>query len=586
MKATTFSCVAIVLLCVITSTRCLSAPSVTLKHGACAGVELIGTRLEHSVAFLGIDYGSAQRWHYASAPPVCTTRSGTAPQNGTLRADRYGFICPQMDALPQTPPLEESEQCLNLDVYVPRARFDSDDDDETLLPVVVWLHGGSNVIGSSTNYAGLTNLVQLSGSRVVVASVNFRLGALGFFAHTALTAEAGTSGNYGIYDSVAALRFVRDNIAQFGGDRDRVTLLGQSSGGTNIFALLASDSAHGLFHAAISLSGSPNVSMSLRDAERQNAQALAASPDPAIAACATAVEPLQCLRALPTAAVQSSSFWPDALFDVVPLLPQSPAGQSYKGLTIVDGVIVNEAFDELMRRDGGLRVPLLLQTMLAEMDTFGMAQDGEIYPLDAAGYRKYLAQWFAEHQFASANHVADVVASAYAGMLNVSTELAFQTFVADYSFYCASLDIGASLGNGSAPLYVSIVAQSPASPLHVIAGQSPAHYAGHMWDWIAATEAWDFFEVAAIGGPVPGYTPSASDIALGAMLRAQWFDIIENPHRRSALLTPVQAMPGAVNVQGLQGNDAKPIVVPNYRASQCRDINSVGLANRSFWIVN
>ncbi|EOI3575416.1 carboxylesterase/lipase family protein [Cronobacter turicensis] len=141
-----------------------------------------------------------------------------------------------------------SEDCLYLNVWAPVAR-------DTPLPVMVWLHGGGFTLGAGSlpPYDGQA----LARRGVVVVTVNYRLGHLGFFAHPALEDEdaAGPVYNFALLDQIAALRWVQDNIAAFGGDRDNVTLFGESAGARSVLSLMASPLAKGLFHKAIIQSG-------------------------------------------------------------------------------------------------------------------------------------------------------------------------------------------------------------------------------------------------------------------------------------------------------------------------------------------
>jgi para-nitrobenzyl esterase len=150
------------------------------------------------------------------------------------------------------------EDCLTLDVRTPSMT--------AKLPVLVWIHGGSN-------RAGGPNDIVLSdvGKQLVIVGVRYRLGIFGFLSHPSLTAEQGGSGNYGIMDQIAALRWVHDNIAKFGGDPANVTIAGESAGSQDVSLLLAAPAARGLFAKAIMESGTPGFGMrfrSLRDAER------------------------------------------------------------------------------------------------------------------------------------------------------------------------------------------------------------------------------------------------------------------------------------------------------------------------------
>ncbi|WP_246465674.1 carboxylesterase/lipase family protein [Novosphingobium jiangmenense] len=149
-----------------------------------------------------------------------------------------------------------SEDCLTLDIATPLSAPAG-----VKLPVMVWIHGGSNRAGSS----GDTIAGRLADQGVVLVSVQYRLGIFGFLAHRGLAREQGdASGNYGLMDQIAALRWVRENIAQFGGDAGNVTLFGESAGSQDVSLLLASPLASGLFRRAILQSGTPGFGMTAR----------------------------------------------------------------------------------------------------------------------------------------------------------------------------------------------------------------------------------------------------------------------------------------------------------------------------------
>lgn len=140
-----------------------------------------------------------------------------------------------------------SEDCLYLNVWSPAGR-------SAPLPVIVWLHGGGYTIGAGSlpPYNGKA----LARRGAVLVTVNYRLGHLGFFAHPALEGEeSGRTANFGLLDQISALRWVQENIAEFGGDRDNVTLMGESAGARSVLSLMASPLAKGLFHKAIVQSG-------------------------------------------------------------------------------------------------------------------------------------------------------------------------------------------------------------------------------------------------------------------------------------------------------------------------------------------
>lgn len=195
--------------------------------------------------FLGIPYAEppvgALRWM-----PPCR-QSVLA---GTFEAAAFGPACvqnaPQISRTYTLPAhIAFSEDCLTLNIWSPQ---DADN-----APVIVWIHGGSLVIGASSEpmYDGES----LARRGLVVVTINYRLGVFGWLAHPDLSAEqGGTSGNYGLRDQICALEWVRDNIAAFGGDPDNVTLAGQSAGALSVVHVMATPAARGLFHKVIAQS--------------------------------------------------------------------------------------------------------------------------------------------------------------------------------------------------------------------------------------------------------------------------------------------------------------------------------------------
>ena len=179
-----------------------------------------------------------------------------ADWDDTLQALTFSQMCPQMP-IPIVNDTDEEwlgdEDCLYLNISAPRSWSAGDSE----LPVMVWMHGGGNTVGSADLYSALRNLA--TREQVVVVSIHYRLGILGWFSHPAMREQADgpldASGNFGTLDTIAALQWVRDNIHHFGGDAENVTLFGESAGGLNTFALLLSPLAQGLFHQAISQSG-------------------------------------------------------------------------------------------------------------------------------------------------------------------------------------------------------------------------------------------------------------------------------------------------------------------------------------------
>ncbi len=204
---------------------------------------VIGTVTGGVAAFKGIPFAAppigARRWQ-APAPAL--------PWARPLMASDYGMSCPQTLPIRGAPAGSRanstSEDCLTLNIWTPVPRAGP-------LPVMIWIHGGGNIDGTSgrTLYDGHN----FAHDDVVLVSFNYRLGRLGFFAHPALTraADGQLTANFGLLDQLAAIRWVRRNVAAFGGDTTNITVFGESAGGQDVVALLASPRAHGLFAQAI-----------------------------------------------------------------------------------------------------------------------------------------------------------------------------------------------------------------------------------------------------------------------------------------------------------------------------------------------
>lgn len=218
------------------------APRANVDGGTVVGVQ----QPDGLTVFKGIPYASAPVRDLRWQPP-----QGVLPWAGDLPADRFAPMCLQQlrakNSIFYLGEEASSEDCLYLNVWSTAKPADRQ-------PVMVFIHGGGWTAGagSMSLYSGET----LAKKGVVVVTFNYRLGGLGFFAHPELTAEGnGNSGNYGLMDMIAALKWVKSNIGQFGGDPASITLYGQSSGATAISILQTSPLAPGLFHRVIGQSG-------------------------------------------------------------------------------------------------------------------------------------------------------------------------------------------------------------------------------------------------------------------------------------------------------------------------------------------
>jgi len=251
---------------------------VTTRYGKLEGEEQDGLHVFKGIPFAAPPIG-ALRW--LAPQPL-------APWNGMREARRFGPTAPQNPSLLAAMKTEgeQSEDCLYLNVWTPGA-------DRARRPVMVWIHGGAFSIGGAAQsiYDGRTLARR---GNVVVVTINYRLGPLGFLRLTDLTnGKIPATGNEGVLDQIAALRWVRENIAEFGGDPENVTIFGESAGGMSVGTLLAAEWARGLFHKAIPQSG---ASCTGKPAEAANLTAervlaklgLAASDPSAIRAAAPA----------------------------------------------------------------------------------------------------------------------------------------------------------------------------------------------------------------------------------------------------------------------------------------------------------
>ena len=189
-----------------------------------------GTVENGALVFRGLPYGMAPTGHRRWLPPQAAPK-----HEGVRQALEFGPSCPQVRAVGP-----RNEDCLTLNVWTPAV-------DDGARPVMVWIHGGGFVAGTSDVPGEL-----FAARGIVFVSINYRLGPLGFFAHPALE---GPVANFALLDMVLALVWVRDNISAFGGDPGGVTVFGVSAGGMAVSMLLANDAARGLFHGAIAQSG-------------------------------------------------------------------------------------------------------------------------------------------------------------------------------------------------------------------------------------------------------------------------------------------------------------------------------------------
>lgn len=410
------------------------------------------------------------------------------------------------------------EDCLYLHVHVPERVANGSVAGP--VPVMVYIHGGGLMDGGG-QFEHLGPLAaHLGPDGVVVVAINYRLNIFGWLAVAELSAESPTrtSGNYGLLDQQLALRWVEANVGSFGGDPSRVTVAGQSSGGTSIFALLCSPASRGLFHGAIALSGSINVSMSLAAGHAQNAPVVeAAGCARSQGGGATAAERLACLRALPASALVAAipNAWNTPGMWGLELLNQS--GMAYQGLPVVDGVVITHSFRDALAA-GLVDVPLMFGNMEFESD---LGPDVDVSSFNQAQWQAHLNESVASWD----TSFPDIGADLYAAYENASIsdpDKAYTAFNTDYGLTCgsAAIAIGAKSGEYKSPIYLFVGKWSPETP---IPGSGRfVSYAYHTWDYQCACEAW---ADAANGGD---WVPGSRDLAYSKALRGWWFDLMDD----------------------------------------------------------
>src|SRR6266571_2082916 len=317
--------------------------------------------------FLGIPYAAppvgARRW----MPPQ-PHAAWTQPLNATA----FAPTCAQITTLGVfAGPANNNEDCLFLNVFTPKLGQGEK------RPVLVWIHGGGFVDGESTDYDG-SKLAQ-QGPTVVV-TINYRLGLLGYFGHPALDAEGHPFGNYGLMDQQAALRWVRRNIAAFGGDPNNVALGGQSAGSAAAYANMISPASAGLFHRAIGESGPLLTVLSRATAETRGTNFAIAAGCGAGADAATAA----CLRALPAAQIMA-------------LQGTASANGPYVTGQFVDGTLIAMPADVAFATGQFNRMPVINGTVEDEGNFgIGITQYFSGVPLTAAPWVPVYAYEFTD----------------------------------------------------------------------------------------------------------------------------------------------------------------------------------------------
>ncbi len=390
-----------------------------LGVGASATASSSGTRVVHvdggAVRGLTVGGGYEFRGVPYAAPPTGSLRwrppRAPARWRGVRNATGFAPSCPQ----PAATAGPQSEDCLYLNVTTSSLRRHR----SASRPVVVWLHGGGFVTGSGRQYDGS----KLAAEGVVVVTVNYRLGALGFLAHPALASRpGGPAGNYGLMDQQAALRWVHHNIRAFGGDPRNVTIAGESAGGLAVLAHLVAPGSRGLFQRAIVESGSFGLARrSLAEGESTGVAFASRS------GCSN--QTASCLRSRSVNTLLNSG-WPS----------QAPES------AVVDGKVITESFGTALRHGRFARVPILNGTNHIEEALFVLGLDSAVsrgafvsipqVPVTSANYQQDIAS-----VLGVTNAQAAVIAAAYPSTAFPSAAIGLSVLVSDSEFACPALQM-------------------------------------------------------------------------------------------------------------------------------------------------
>ncbi len=327
--------------------------TVTTRYGKLAGEEQNGLCVFKGVPFAAPPIGP-RRWLPPEQP---------APWSGVRDARRFGPAAPQNPSLLAAMKTEgeHSEDCLYLNVWTPGIGRGQ-------RPVMVWIHGGGFTIGAASQ-AIYDGTVLARRGDVVVVTINYRLGPFGFLRlNEATGGRIPSTGNEGMLDQIAALQWVRDNIAEFGGDPGNVTIFGESAGGMSVGALLAIEPASGLFHKAIAQSGSCSTGKSVEGANRTAERVLSKlGVSPADAAAIRALSPAELLK---------GTLLNDGM------TPDPELGMAYQ--PVIDGALLPRPAIEMVANGSASGVAVMVGSTLEEWKLFA-AFDGSARRLDRVG---------------------------------------------------------------------------------------------------------------------------------------------------------------------------------------------------------
>lgn len=346
-----FSLLALILIAGSAAAQTVTTPGGTFPSETYAGVVVAG-----STDFLGIRYAAAPVGDLRFATPT-----PPPPVSGTIAATQLGSSCPQNSS-----PFGKAsvdEDCLFLNIFIPNPPVSANN----RFPVMVFFHGGAFVVGEGSDYDASPLAIQ---GNVIVVTINYRLGILGYMADAALDVQSatGASGNYGLADQQFALQWVRQNISAFGGDPEKVTIFGESAGGFSVCANVLSPSSAGLFSGAITESGPCSSALPTKSEAEAEGAGIAAALGCSQSSSAAAVSCLRALTVPQILAVQNAITSQSSIASLTAFFPN------------VDGVLIPQEPVLSLLFGQFNHVPLLMGTNHDEGRLF-VALDFDLNPL-------------------------------------------------------------------------------------------------------------------------------------------------------------------------------------------------------------
>lgn len=493
--------------------------------------------------FKGIPYAKPpQRWQ---PPSRC---SWNDCWRETFQASEFGKRCSQARFNKTRGDIEAigSENCLFVNVWTLSTAS------EKKLPVVVYLHGGG-LLSSSGDENGLHPTPELiKDMEIVGVSLNYRLDAFGFLALDILSDSSvkNTSGNYGFMDQIMALRWVHENIAQFGGDPEKVTIFGQGSGGTSVLAMLASPLAKGFFQQAVALSPSADITKTSSEAAKDNeillTNANCTGNDSMKLQCLHALSPLQILKASPWNAYRYKYQKDDSRdFPTKGIFPDAVA--------VIDGYVMPSSPATAIRSNDFNDVPLILGNVAQEIDDRPKKHFQTFKQFKDYAKRKLLP--FLGNNLSTFEDIFD---SYKMETSNKSAQYFYTTMVSDIREVCPVEYLSVTAAKYfTSPVFRYVATSTPSHGIHLPKGNP--QYSFHIWDLLAF---YDF--------PRPfKYKPSERDTKFKRDLRTEFNHFLHNGKVKSHAWLKHSKTTAVFSNKGLE------IISKIYHKKKCK-----------FWLIN